>query len=64
MFQKKNITSVDRQIISIYKDTEDNSVIPRSTTGYDIKVAGEEYRMSEDEKTEFQKTEESNRIIN
>ena len=53
---EEKITTVDREIIRLFQETENPDVIPRKTTGYDIKVAGQEYRMTADEKTEFEKT--------
>ena len=53
---EEKITTVDKEIIRLFQETENPDVIPRKTTGYDIKVAGQEYRMTADEKTEFEKT--------
>jgi len=53
---EEDITKVDEEIMRLFQQTEDPSFIPRKTTGYDIKAAGQEYRMTADEKTEFEKT--------
>lgn len=51
----QNVTAVDKEIIRINELTGDDAVIPYTPSDYEVTVAGEKYRMSNEEFTDFKK---------
>lgn len=72
--KKKEITSVDRELLSLYDRLDDdtaNTIIPKNTpSGYGVAFAGTEYQMSEKDLQKYKETrgrqsyEEVHKLIN